>query len=97
MYINTTQLHAPHDSVLADYISSTNMSATVSDGIAQLDGSSICFNATEAVQAAVDTVVPVQPLCGQCGRLTQYLTQYTLNHSTKTCRGFVFPQLAHTI
>ena len=63
--INTSQVQSLHASVLMDYLSATN--ATVTDGIAKLDGPMLCFNVTTAVRDAVDSVISVQAVCGQCG------------------------------
>ena len=63
--INTSQVQSPHTSVLMDYLSATN--ATVTDGIATLDGPMLCFNVTETVHDAVDSVTSVQAVCGECG------------------------------
>ena len=63
--INTSQVQSSHSSVLMDYLSATN--ATVTDGVATLDGPMLCFNVTTAVRDAVDSVTSVQEVCGQCG------------------------------
>ena len=68
--LNVSQLQAPHDNIVMSYLNDSN--TTVTDGIAAIDGHALCFNVTAEVRDAVDTVLPVQPVCGECdGRLNQ--------------------------
>ena len=63
--LDTTQLQTPHDDILMDYITNENISVT--DGIVNLDGHTLCFTVTTAVRDAVSSIVPIQPVCGECG------------------------------
>ena len=64
--LNVSQLQAPHDNISASYF--TDMNITVTDGIAIIDGYSLCFNATTEVRDAVSTVLSVESICGHCSK-----------------------------
>ena len=65
--VNISQLQAPHDGIVANYINDI-MNITVTDGIAIIDGYSLCFSITTDVRDSVSTVLPIEPVCGQCGK-----------------------------
>jgi hypothetical protein len=48
-----------------NYLNEANI--TVTDGIATIDGYNLCFSAAAEVRDAVNTILPVEPICGQCG------------------------------
>ena len=63
--VNVSQLQAPHNTTGADYL--TDMNITVTGGIASIDGSTLCFNTTMEVRDAVNSELPIEPICGKCG------------------------------
>ena len=65
--VNVSQLGAPHDATVADYLS--DMNTTVTDGIASIDGNALCFNTTKEIRDALDSVLLdlFEPICRQCG------------------------------
>ena len=67
--LNVSQLQAPYDNITTSYL--TDMNITVTDGIAIIDGHTLCFSISIEVRDAVSTVLSVGPICGQCGKETQ--------------------------
>ena len=65
IYINTTQLQSPDDSIVTNFLLSQGI--IIIDGAANLTGQTICFNASLLIRAALTSVKPVAPLCGECG------------------------------
>ena len=65
--VNISQLPPPHDGIIMNYLNDTNI--TVAGGIAVIDGHSLCFNVATEVRDAINRVLPVEPVCGQCGNL----------------------------
>ena len=64
--VNISQLQPPHDNITANYLNDANI--TVTGDIATIDGYNLCFNATTEVRDAVNSILPVEPICGQCGK-----------------------------
>lgn len=64
--VNISQLQAPHDAIVANYLNDMNI--TVTDGIAIIDGCGLCFSITTDVRDSLSTVLPIETVCGQCGK-----------------------------
>ena len=69
--LNVSQLQVLYDNITASYL--TDMNITVIDGIAIIDGYSLCY--TE-IRDAVSSILPVEPICEQCGRQNQQFFIY---------------------
>ena len=63
--VNISQLQAPYDTIVVDYLNAMNV--TITDGAASIDGFTFCFNTTTRVRDALSSILPVEPICGQCG------------------------------
>lgn len=66
VYVNVSLLQAPHNIVVANYLNDVN--TTVTAGIAIIDGYHLCFNIATDIRDSVSTILPVEPVCGQCGK-----------------------------
>ena len=64
--LDISQLGAPHDTVVMDFLADANI--TVENNIASVDGRTLCFNTSVAVRDAVASILPIGPICGQCGK-----------------------------
>ena len=64
--VNISQLQAPHDTIVPKYLNDMNI--TVTDGIAIIDGYDLCFSITTDIRDSVSTILPIEPVCGQCGK-----------------------------
>ena len=67
--VNVSQLQAPHDNVTANYLNDANI--TVTDNIAAIDGYNLCFNVAIEVRDAINSILPLEPICGQCGNFAK--------------------------
>lgn len=66
--VDLSQLEAPNDAVVMDYLTSENI--TIVNNTAYLDGQFLCLgNMSTAVRDAISSVVPIEPVCGECGKL----------------------------
>ena len=63
--VNISQLQPPHDNVTANYLNDANITAT--GDIAIINGYDLCFSAATEVRDAVNSILSVEPICGQCG------------------------------
>ena len=77
IYLDLSELEAPNDAVVVDYLTNANVTIT-NDSTAYLDGQFLCLgNISTAVRDAINSVVPIEPVCGQCGKLvTKYYNLY---------------------
>ena len=68
--VNISQLEAPNDAVVMEYL--VNMTITVAaNNTAYLDYQSLCnssSNMPTAVRDAINGIVPIEPVCGKCGK-----------------------------
>ena len=66
--VNISQLEAQNAAVVMEYLMNENL--TIVNDTAYLDGQSLCFgNVSMAVRDAIVSVVPIEPVCGKCGKL----------------------------
>ena len=64
--MDLSQFEAPNDAVVTDYL--TNENSVIVNGTAYLDEQYLCLgNITEPVRDAIDSVYPIDPICGKCG------------------------------
>ena len=64
--VDTTQLEAPDVAVVMEYL--TNENTSVANNTAYVNGPLLCSgNLSTAVKNAIDSVVPIEPVCGECG------------------------------
>ena len=64
--VDLSQLEAPNDAVVMNYL--TNENIVTVNGTAYLDEQSLCLgNISTAVRDAIDSVIPIEPVCGKCG------------------------------
>ena len=64
--MDLSQFEAPNDAVVTDYLTDENI-VTV-NGTAYLDEQSLCSgNISTAVRDAINSVIPIEPVCGKCG------------------------------
>ena len=64
--VNASQLEASDDTVVMEYL--MNVTIAVANSTAYLDGQSLCSsNVPTAVRDAINSVVPIEPVCGKCG------------------------------
>ena len=64
--LDISQLEASNAAMVMDYLTSENI--TIVNGTASLDGRFLCFgNIPTAVRDTINSVVPIEPVCGRCG------------------------------
>ena len=64
--VKISLLEAPNYALVMEYL--TNDKVAIANNTAYVDGQSLCFgNVSSAVRNAIDTVVPIEPACGECG------------------------------
>ena len=64
--MDLSQLEAPNDVLVTDYL--TNENIVTVNGTAYLDEQSFCLgNISTAVRDAIDSIIPIEPVCGKCG------------------------------
>ena len=70
--LDLSQLEVPNDAtVVTDYL--TNGSIMVTNNTAYLDGQSLCSsNMPTAVRNAIDSIIPIEPVCGICGKFLEF-------------------------
>lgn len=64
--VNISQLQPPHDNVTASYLNDANI--TVTGDTATIDGYTLCFSVVTEVRDAINSILPLEPICGQCGK-----------------------------
>jgi hypothetical protein len=70
--VDLSQLEAPNDAVVMDYL--TNENIVVVNGTAYLDEQSLCSgNISTAVRDAINSLIPIEPVCGKCGMVIKHL------------------------
>ena len=71
--INVSNLQVPHDQVFMEFLASMN--STVVDNIANISGYTLCFDASTTIKDALaNAMIPVDTICGSCGKLTHCYT-----------------------
>ena len=69
--MDLSQLEAPNDAVVTDYL--TNENIVIVNGTAYLDEQYLCLgNITKPVRDAIDSVIPIDPICGKCGTVIKH-------------------------
>ena len=64
--VDISLLEAPNTAVVMDHLNSENI--TAENGTAYFDGPALCSGNTSAsVRNAINSVVPIEPVCGICG------------------------------
>ena len=76
--LDVSRLEAPNDVVVMDYL--TNESITIISDTAYLDGQSLCSgNISTTVRDAINNVISIEAVCGECGKLViEYYTSVLL-------------------
>ena len=68
--LNLSQFGVPNDAAMVmDYL--TNGSNMLANNTAYVDGKFLCSsNMSEAVRDAINSIIPIDPICGLCGKDT---------------------------
>ena len=68
--LNLSQLEAPNDAAMVmGYL--TDESIMLANNTAYVDGKLLCSsNMSETVRDAIDGIIPIDPICGLCGKDT---------------------------
>lgn len=68
--LSFSQLEAPNDAAMVmGYL--TNESIMFANNTAYVDGQFLCSsNMSEAVRDAIDGIIPIDPICGICGKIS---------------------------
>jgi hypothetical protein len=70
--VDLSQLKAPNDAVVMDYF--TNENIVIVNGTAYFDKQSLCLgNISTAVRDSINSLIPIEPICGKCGMVIKYL------------------------
>lgn len=77
--LDLSQLEAPNDVALViDYF--TNGSVMVTNSTTYVDGKFLCSsNISKAVRDVIDGIIPIDPICGMCGKDNYHLALLQLN------------------
>ena len=71
--LNLSQLEALNDAAMVmDYLTNrSNTSTMLANDTAYVNGQFLCkSNMSEAVRDAIDGIIPIDPICGLCGKDT---------------------------
>ena len=68
--LDLSQLEAPNDVVMVtDYLTNASNNTILTNSTAYVDGHFLCSsNMSEAVRGAINGIIPIDPVCGMCGK-----------------------------